>query len=266
MAKALSVSGWRVTKQLLRPTPGSPRERCESRPGITPGSLRAPFLRRSQAGAPPRVGPAQGQTYSHLSRSHPRANQKTSYQKRCCRDFGSAEYPATLRSLPERGEAARWHGLRWHDRIRWLGARFYVPVVSGKLALLGCRARSQNQASGWLGSGFAPQQKMLCVNTRRQQSCTATKHQELCDRFEIQLSASAKASPWQNGYMERWFGGFKLELGSLAEYRDLAQLHEAICTTNPLLQYQAHSLSSGHEPSGLRRFAHARVNTGLRLD
>lgn len=54
------------------------------------------------------------------------------------------------------------------------------------------------------------------------------KHQELCERMGIQLSASAKASPWQNGYMERWFGGFKKELGNLTQYKDLPQLHEAI--------------------------------------
>ncbi len=54
------------------------------------------------------------------------------------------------------------------------------------------------------------------------------KHQELCEKMEIQLSASNKSSPWQNGFMERWFGGFKREMGSLCAYKDLAQLHEAI--------------------------------------
>jgi putative transposase len=54
------------------------------------------------------------------------------------------------------------------------------------------------------------------------------KHQELCDKMEIRLSASNKASPWQNGYMERWFGGFKRELGNLTTHKDLAALHEAI--------------------------------------
>jgi transposase InsO family protein len=54
------------------------------------------------------------------------------------------------------------------------------------------------------------------------------KHQLLCERMEITLSCSAKSSPWQNGFMERFFGGFKLELGSLMKYKDLAQLHEAI--------------------------------------
>jgi putative transposase len=54
------------------------------------------------------------------------------------------------------------------------------------------------------------------------------RHQELCERMEITLSCSKRASPWQNGFMERWFGNFKLELGSLARHKDVAQLHEAI--------------------------------------
>jgi putative transposase len=54
------------------------------------------------------------------------------------------------------------------------------------------------------------------------------KHQLLCEKMEITLSCSAKSSPWQNGFMERFFGSFKLELGALAKYQDLAQLHEAI--------------------------------------
>lgn len=54
------------------------------------------------------------------------------------------------------------------------------------------------------------------------------KHQELCQRLEITLSCSKRASPWQNGFMERWFGTFKLELGNLNRHGDLARLHEAI--------------------------------------
>lgn len=54
------------------------------------------------------------------------------------------------------------------------------------------------------------------------------KHQLLCQRMEIQLSASNKASPWQNGFMERWFGNFKLEFGKASQHKDLAHLHEAI--------------------------------------
>lgn len=56
----------------------------------------------------------------------------------------------------------------------------------------------------------------------------STRHAQLCARFGIVLSCSAKASPWQNGYMERWFETLKLELGSLTQFKDLAGLTEGI--------------------------------------
>jgi transposase InsO family protein len=46
--------------------------------------------------------------------------------------------------------------------------------------------------------------------------------------MEIQLSVSSRGCPWQNGFMERWFGNFKQELPSLKELRGLDQLHEAV--------------------------------------
>jgi transposase InsO family protein len=54
------------------------------------------------------------------------------------------------------------------------------------------------------------------------------KHRLLCDRLEIRLSASAKASPWQNGFMERFMLTAKHELGSVKRYSGLAELHEAL--------------------------------------
>lgn len=54
------------------------------------------------------------------------------------------------------------------------------------------------------------------------------KHQLFCDRLEIQLSCSDKSSPWQNGFMERWFNTFKTEIGSLARFKDISEVHEAI--------------------------------------
>ncbi len=57
------------------------------------------------------------------------------------------------------------------------------------------------------------------------------KHQLVCDQFEIVLSCSKRASPWQNGFMERFFGSFKPELGILAQYHDIAELYEAITLT-----------------------------------
>ncbi len=59
----------------------------------------------------------------------------------------------------------------------------------------------------------------------------STRHQALCQRMGITLSCSAKSSPWQNGYMERWFETLKLELGQLNQFENLPQLHEGIALT-----------------------------------
>lgn len=56
-------------------------------------------------------------------------------------------------------------------------------------------------------------------------------HQALCERQGIRLSCSAKASPWQNGFMERFFGSFKQDLGNLSRFNDLGELHEGIAAT-----------------------------------
>jgi transposase InsO family protein len=78
------------------------------------------------------------------------------------------------------------------------------------------------------------------------------KHKLLCERLEIQLSCSTKASPWQNGYMERWFGGFKREIGDLNQFRDLPQLHEAIA-----LQIHYYNTKRIHNALGMSPTAYA---------
>lgn len=68
------------------------------------------------------------------------------------------------------------------------------------------------------------------------------KHQDLCSKMEITLSCSNKSSPWQNGFMERWFGGFKREIGTLSKNPDLAALHEAIAMQ--IYYYNHHRIHS----------------------
>ncbi len=54
------------------------------------------------------------------------------------------------------------------------------------------------------------------------------KHHLLCERMEMTLSCSNKSSPWQNGFMESFFGKFKTELGSLSQFKGIPELYEAI--------------------------------------
>jgi transposase InsO family protein len=90
------------------------------------------------------------------------------------------------------------------------------------------------------------------------------KHQDLCDKLKIVLSCSTKASPWQNGFMERFFGGFKLELGKLSQYTDLAKLHEAIALNIYYYNNKRIHTSLGMSPA---QYAKQLTNKGsLRID
>lgn len=55
--------------------------------------------------------------------------------------------------------------------------------------------------------------------------------QDLCLKLEIELSCSDRASPWQNGFKERFYGTLKDELGPLSRFKDLSELHEGLAMT-----------------------------------
>jgi transposase InsO family protein len=117
--------------------------------------------------------------------------------------------------------------------LRFMGEEHYLAVV------LDLRTR---QVVGWrLGTRHSSELTLAAVLDALSKHPSPTilhsdqgseylsyKHQELCARMEIRLSCSKRACPWQNGFMERFFCGFKLELGNVNRHRDLARFHEAV--------------------------------------
>ncbi len=59
----------------------------------------------------------------------------------------------------------------------------------------------------------------------------AKAYTELAERFGIQISMSAKASPWENGYQESFFSRFKVDLGDPHRFTTLGELVEYIHLT-----------------------------------
>lgn len=53
-------------------------------------------------------------------------------------------------------------------------------------------------------------------------------YMELATRCGIKMSYSAKANPWQNGYQESFYNGFKIDLGDPGRFETIGQLMEAI--------------------------------------
>ena len=117
--------------------------------------------------------------------------------------------------------------------LRFRGEEHYLAVVLD--------LKTRRVLGWWLGTRHSSELTLAAVLDALSKHLSPTilhsdqgseylsyKHQELCERMEITLSCSTRASPWQNGFMERWFGNFKLEMGNLSKHEALAQLHEAI--------------------------------------
>ncbi len=54
---------------------------------------------------------------------------------------------------------------------------------------------------------------------------------KLLESQRIIISMSKKSSPWENGYQESFYGGFKLDLGPTNHYQELGELIEAVAQT-----------------------------------
>ena len=54
---------------------------------------------------------------------------------------------------------------------------------------------------------------------------------KLLEENGIIISMSRKSSPWENGYQESFYSGFKLDLGETNHYQDLGELIEKIAQT-----------------------------------
>jgi len=60
---------------------------------------------------------------------------------------------------------------------------------------------------------------------------TGSEYIKMLTNQEIKVSFSAKASPWQNGFQESFYAGFKLDLGHIDRFENLGKLIEAIHLT-----------------------------------
>lgn len=54
---------------------------------------------------------------------------------------------------------------------------------------------------------------------------------ELAKRYGVTISMSKKASPWENGFQESFYSGFKLDLGEPNRFNNIGELVEAIYQT-----------------------------------
>ena len=73
-------------------------------------------------------------------------------------------------------------------------------------------------------------------------------YQALAIKLAISISMSDKASPWQNGFQESFYAGFKLDLGQTDRFEELGELIEAIHQTMFYYNHQRRHSSLGNIP------------------
>ena len=174
----------------------------------------------------------------------PTASKKYRYRK-----GGKPEIPAPANALTAyaafKDEAKPQAGMDYSGMTRsgaWAQDFTYLKFQGSWYYLAGVLDLRTRQIVGWrLGSSHSSELTYAAVldalskheppailHSDQGSEYLSYRHQELCTKLEIQLSASGRGKPWQNGFMERWFGGFKLEVGDLAKLKDISELHEAI--------------------------------------
>lgn len=173
----------------------------------------------------------------------------TASKKHRYRRGGKAEIPAPPNILHGyavlKDQAKPQAGMDYSGMTRsgaWVQDFTYIQFRGSWYYLAGVLDLKTRQIVGWrLGSSHSAELTYAAVlnalskheppailHSDQGSEYLSYRHQELCAKLEIQLSASNKASPWQNGFMERWFGGFKAEIGDITKLRDISELHEKI--------------------------------------
>lgn len=145
--------------------------------------------------------------------------------------------------------------------IVWVSDFTYIPYQGGFIYLATIMDLFTREIVGWQVSRHHDTTLVLealkdaVTNTRHHvplylhsdqgSEYESTVYNSMVTLLGIQFSASAKASPWQNGYQESFYGQFKLELGDTGQFELFGQLIEAI--------YQQ-----------IRYYNHDRIHTALK--
>jgi len=147
--------------------------------------------------------------------------------------------PAPPNLILELGLVARCPGHLWacdFTYLWWNGRWYYLATVIDLFTreIAGwslSRHHDTNLVLGALYDALSRYDSPQYLHFDRGSEYLSAAHLDLCASLDIAVSASHKASPWENGHQERWNGTFKQELGSLKDITDEGQLLERVAAT-----------------------------------
>ncbi len=148
-------------------------------------------------------------------------------------DFGrpKARYENLVKDMtlarPNQVWACDFTYIRYKDRFLYLATvedLFTREVVGVDIA----RFHTKELVLGALEDALSKHPPPEILHSDQGSEYDSDAYTEFAKRLGIEISMSAKASPWQNGYKESFYSHFKLECGDLERFADIAELIEYI--------------------------------------
>jgi len=128
--------------------------------------------------------------------------------------------------------------------VVWVSDFTYIPYQGGFIYLATIMDLFSREIIGWHVSRYHDAQLVLdalkhavghaihrlpvYLHSDQGSEYESHSYARIVAHLGIKFSASAKASPWQNGYQESFYSQFKLELGDPGRFEQFGQLIEAI--------------------------------------
>ena len=141
-------------------------------------------------------------------------------------------YLATIMDLYSR-EILGWNISRYHNKELVLGALLDAMNHTG---------RKPQYLHSDQGSEYDSQEYVLYA-----------------EREGIQISMSRKGHPWENGYKESFYSGFKLDLGNVSRFQEIGELIESIHQTMYYYNHRRIHTSLKMSPVQFRRLYEERL-------
>lgn len=118
--------------------------------------------------------------------------------------------------------------ISWHGKMYYLAA--ILNVATRKvMGWAFSRSHDADMVCDALFDALMRNTAPKILHSDRGSEYLSTQHQSLCKEYGITMSASEGGSPWQNGFMERFFSTFKSEMKErIRSYRSMEERYEQI--------------------------------------
>jgi len=117
--------------------------------------------------------------------------------------------------------------LKWKDKFLYLAT--IIDVYDRKIVGYNLLNRHTKElVLGALENALTNNPKPDILHSDQGSEYDSQTYAHFCEALRIKVSMSKKQSPWENSYQESFYSHFKVQLGDINRFEDMAQLYEEI--------------------------------------